>query len=190
MPVSITKPTDRCAQPALAADGALRPRDHRYFDRCCGALAAADGQAVGRSAQTAATPWGVVAHAWSVGSSAPHMPGQPWCMPRRSAGSHTRHMPGVLSRMPGELLGMPGRSANCAARHMPRRMAVGSDRAASAPNPPMQLTAFGAQDRGFCDVIPCRASAAADGQLVGRQPLLLYQPPATRYRATITRSNA
>jgi hypothetical protein len=66
-------------------------------------------------------------------------------------------------------------------------MTVGSDRAASAPNPPMQLTAFGAQDRGFCDVIPCRASAAADGQLVGRSDPIAFVSPVECYTNPIRR---
>ena len=101
MPVSITKPTDRCAQPALAADGALRPRDHRYFDRCCGALAAADGQAVGRSGvgrwSSQAARLAITLHASLVGRR----------KPRPLLGAWSR-MPGRSVRARRTCLGSPG----------------------------------------------------------------------------------
>jgi len=42
------------------------------------------------------------------------------------------------------------------------------------PNRRLQLTAFGARDRAFFEVILCRASAAAEAQHVGPQPHHTY----------------
>ncbi len=93
----------------------------------------------------------------SIGSNTCCMPGVLEPMRRRSARSAARRVPGVLERMPGELRHMPGGSDGSSARPMPRRSALGRDQAACPPNMALQLTAARARSLGFKRHLPARS---------------------------------